>query len=229
METKWLRESLFSGMTSNAFRLGTVLACGWFWTRVGGCSVLYRGSSIGTIDFANILAVTDADAEQIGPASYVEHGVCSTYFYVVRRVNSDGSEECTVSAVVKVSINAEGDLASPEPNNIFLTKAEQVDSNKVRLTWYYCPLEQQSSPAFFKVYSDGGAGQIDFENPVAAIRYVGLRFYSYQSDSLGADKYQFCIRAEDAAGTESGSLAPIAIERHTTGPDAIDILGIETV
>ena len=54
VERDWLREALFNGMTANAFKLGTTLSLGWFWVRVAGCSVLYRGSSMGEIDFVNI-------------------------------------------------------------------------------------------------------------------------------------------------------------------------------
>ncbi len=43
MEKGWLREALFGGATCNGFKLGTVLSLGWFWSRVGGCSVLSRG------------------------------------------------------------------------------------------------------------------------------------------------------------------------------------------
>lgn len=229
METRWLRESLFAGMTANAFKLGTVLSLGWFWTRLGGCSALYRGSDMETIDFANILTVTDANAEQISPPNYVEHNNSSVYFYVLRRANNCGDEEYTLSAAVRVSIGSEGNLASPQPNNIFETKTKQADGDKVRLVWYYCPLGQQSPPACFRVYCDGGTGQIDYEDPIATVRYVGRKFHSYQGDSLDAAKYLFCTRAEDATGIQSGSLAPTTIQRNTTSPDAIDILGIEIV
>lgn len=229
MEKMWLKEALFAGQTSNAFKLGTVLALGWFWPRVGGCSVLYRGSSMGSIDFANILTVDEADAGQISPPSYVQHNVISTYFYVVRRVNNCGDQEHTLSAAVKVSIDADGNLAQPQPNGIFGARVRQVAGNKIQLVWYYCPIEQQSAPACFKVYYDGGTGQVDYENPVTTIQYAGRRFYSFESAGLEAGEYLFCIRVEDAAGVENGSWAQLRIQLQTTNPDAIDILSAEAV
>lgn len=229
METKWLKEALFAGMTANAFKLGTVLTCGWFWPRVAGCSVLYRGSSMEQIDFANILAVAEQDACAISPPSYVPHDSSSTYFYVIRQANNCGCEEHTLAAAVKVSIDAGGDLAEPQPNNIFEARAKQVDGNKIQLVWYYCPLEQNSEPACFKLYYDAGTGQIDYENPITTISYQGRRFYSYQSDTLEASKYLFCIRAEDATGMESASLAPIRIQLDTVSPGAINILSAEII
>ena len=229
MEIKLLRNALFSGMTSNTFKLGTVLTLGWFWVRVAGCSALYRGSSMERIDFENILTVAGPQASLISPPSYVMHNNDTSYYYVLRRSNVCGDEEHTLAAAVKVSIDTDGELAKPQPNSICEIKAQQVDGNKVRLTWYYCPIEQQSEPVHFKVYYDAGTGQIDYENPLATIHYVGERFYSYQSELLNAGEYRFAVRAEDAAGTENCSLARIKIQLDTTKPDAIDILSIEAI
>lgn len=229
METKWLKEALFAGQTSNAFKLGTVLTLGWFWSRIAGCLVLYRGGSMGTIDFANVLAVGSAHASQIQPPCYVQHDSGSTYFYVVRRVNSCGDQEHTLSAAVKVSIAADGELAPQQPNSIFGAVVQQSAGSKIQLIWFYCPLEQQVGPACFKVYYDGGAGQIDYENPIAVLDYAGRGFYSYQSEALDAGKYVFAIRAEDANGIERNPFSQETIQLDTSEPDAIDILAVEAV
>jgi len=107
----------------------------------------------------------------------------------------------------KVSINAAGELAKPQPNKVFSLRAKQVGDNKVRLIWFYCPLEQKSKPACFNVYYDGRTGQINYENPLAMIGYKGRKFYSYQSDTLEAGEYLFAVIAEDACGEENNSLA----------------------
>jgi len=229
METMWLKEVLFAGAGADAFKLGTVLTLGWFWLRVAGCSVLYRGSSMERIEFANILVVAEASACLMSPPGYVQHESGSTYFYVIRRANSCGQQEHTLSAAVKVSIDADGNLASPQPNSIFGARAQRVAGSKILLVWYYCSVEQKSKPACFNVYYDSGTGHIDYENPVASIRYVGRRFYGYQSGTLDADRYLFAIRAEDANGTENRSLASIGMELDTTSPEGVDILSTEVV
>ncbi|MFH1882841.1 MAG: LamG domain-containing protein [Planctomycetota bacterium] len=229
VERDWLREALFNGMTANAFKLGTTLSLGWFWVRVAGCSVLYRGSSMGEIDFVNILAVAEKNALEISPSSYISHNSSSTYFYVVRRFNNCGYQERTLAASVKVSIESNGELAEPQPNKVFDSGAELVDGNKIQLVWYYCLLEQKSQPMRFNVYYDGRTGQIDYENPLAIISYKGRKFYSYQSGALEAGRYLFAIRTEDASGIENSSLARLRIQFNTTNPNAIDILSVEGV
>jgi len=229
MEIHWLREALFAGQTSNAFKLGTVLTLGWFWSRVAGCSILYRGGSIETIDFRNILVVAEADASEIQPPDYLQHNGNSTYFYVIRRTNNCGAQEYTLAASVKFSIDANGDMAKPRPNSVLAARAKQVTGNKVQLLWFYCPIEQKSRPTHFKLYYDSGTGQIDYENAIASRSYAGRLFYSYRSDMLDEDTYLFAIKVEDAAGTEDASSGHIKFQLDTKSPDTIDIVGAETV
>jgi hypothetical protein len=216
-------------MTANAFKLGTVLNLGWFWVRVAGCSVLYRGDDMGQMDFLNVLAVAKKDSHELSPPDYIPHDSDSTRFYVIRRFNSCGYQEQTLAAAVKVSIDSDGDLAPPQPNNIFISKLGRVDSGKVKLVWFYYPLEQKSQPVCFNIYFDNRSGQIDYQNPLATINYAGRKFYSYQSDVLEAGKYLFAVRAVDAGGTESGSLARLSIRPDTPKPDAINVLDCNAV
>jgi hypothetical protein len=136
-----------------------------------------------------------------------------------------------LAAAVKVSIKSNGELVEPQPNNIYRSKVEQVDSNKIRLTWFYCPLEQKSQPVSFNIYYDDQTGQIDYQNPLFSSGYKGRKFYSFQSPDLSgeAGEHLFAIRAEDAGGIENISLARLKIQLDTLNPDAIDILRAEAV
>jgi len=148
----WLREALFNGMTANAFKLGTTLSLGWFWARIAGCSALYRGCNMEEIDFSNILAVTELDSCEISPPGYITHSSGETYFYIIRRFNSCGYQEQTTAAAIKFSIDSNGEPAEPKPNKVFDSISELKDCNKVRLVWFYCPIEQKSKPACFNIY-----------------------------------------------------------------------------
>ena len=229
IEQDWLLAALFGGMTANAFKLGTALTLGWFWMRRSGCSALYRGPTIDQIDFTNALTVAEQDAGQISPPTYVAHGSNSTYFYAIRRFNACGYQERTLAAVAKVAIDAGGNLTAPQPNNIFAAAAEQVDGNKVQLTWFYCPLQQESRPLCFRIYHDAATGQIDYQNPLGTIIYQGQKFYTYLTGPLAGGRYLFAVLAEDADGVQNGSLARSIIQLTPEFPEAIDILSAESV
>jgi hypothetical protein len=228
IERQWLTGALFNGMTANAFKLGIVMSCGWFWMRPNGCTVLYRGTAMEKIDFTNILSVAEQNAESMSLLDCVPQNNSSTYFYVVHRFNNSGCQERTLQAAVKVAIDAEGNLAEPLPNHIFAWRANQMNGNKVQLVWFYSPLEQKSKPERFKVYYDSGTGQIDYENPIATISYQGRKFYCWQSEALSGGRYLFAVKAKDAEGIENNSLAQLAINIVGDGSDEIEILKVET-
>lgn len=229
IEMSWLREALFNGMTANAFKLGTALSLGWFWARIAGCSALYRGYNMEEIDFANILAVTELDDCDISPPEYISHSSGSTYFYIIRRFNSCGYQECTLAAVVKFSIESNGEPAEPKPNKVFDSISGTVDGSKIWLVWFYCPIEQKSQPVCFNIYYDNRTGQIDYQNPLAKIGYKGRKFYSFQSGTLEAGKYLFAIRAEDSSGLENSSLAQLKFQLDTINLNVINILSSKAV
>ena len=222
-------DSLFEGDSANGVKLGAGLTGGDFWAHISGCSLLYRGAGMESIDFENILAVGEADAEQISPPDYVTHANSSTCFYVVRRANACGEEEKTLAAAVRVKIDADGDLVQGGPNSIFEAKASQTAGNKVELVWFYCPIEQQSLPANFNIYFDSGTGQVDYETAIATVSYLGRKFYSYQSGTLDPGNYLFAVRVEDVNGVESASLAKFEVQLDASNPDAIDILSTEVL
>jgi hypothetical protein len=228
MEIDFYRDALQNGMTANAFKLGTVLSLGWFWMRVDGCSVLYRGDVMDAIDFGDVLSVSEIDVEQISPPGFVGHENDSIYFYVVRRINSCGVQEQTLSASVRVAIDSAGDLVEPRPNNLFVSKAKQVNGNKVELSWYYCPLAQESESESFVIYSDGGSGEIDYENAVATVGYAGRRFYSYTSGVLNTGRYLFCIKVEDESGEASGGIV-ISVELDGSTAGSIELVDAESI
>jgi len=229
MEIRWYKEALFSGMSSNAFKLGTVLTLGWFWFRISGCNVLYRGLTISNVDFNNILILTETGVQTVTIPSYLSHENDTTYFYVVRKANKCGDEEKTLSASTKVQLDSNGDLTKPEPNNIYEFAVQQISKDKIELMWFYCPLEQRSEPVWFKIYTDNGTGQIDYQNPLSTIDYIGRKFYTYKSQSLATGKYLFAIRVENSEGIDDNSLAIMKIELKNYSPSAIEILNTSVI
>lgn len=223
----WSSDSLFNGMTANAFKLGTILSLGWFWLRTAGCSALYRGRNMEQVDFDNILAVAGQSSCEISPPGYLWHGGNSTYFYVVRRFNNCGYQEKTLAAAAKVSIGADGELQNPQPNKVFTSRVEQAGCNGIRLIWFYCPLEQKSPPVRFNVYYDNRTGHIEYETPLTSISYLGRKFYTYNTCTLTAGRYLFAIRAEDANGKESSSSAQLSVQLNATSPDPVEILSAD--
>ena len=239
----WLREALLNGMTDLAAKLGTMLTQGWFWMRRAGCSAVYRCKDPACdVQNAGSVAVVAANTSQIRLPTYLAHEAGSTCYYVVRRFDCCGQQDCTTCAQVCVHIGPDGQLTAPTPNRVFdatiETRYAQSGSSSWTLRWFYWPLDQGAIPREFSIYWDGGTGEIDFANAIAVVAansrsglppYEGRTWYSYRSQPLGAGKYLFAMRAKDAGGAEG---LPRALEVRignvgvSKGPD---ILEAETV
>ncbi len=226
-ETVWLTDALLNGMTAQAFKLGTALTRGWFWVRREGCSAIYRGPGIGEVDFGNILCVVEPHARRITLPTYLSHEPGSTHCYVLRRFNSCGHQELTTAAAVTVGMGPDGKRIDPMPNAVFGLEADRADGNRIRLRWFYCPLDQGAAPGVFRVYGDGDTGQVDLDTVLATIRYEGRRFYRYQTDALEEGRYTFVVRAEGTTGAEGVTLVTVCCPIEACNPEAATLLAAE--
>jgi hypothetical protein len=224
MERGWLREALFAGQTANGFKIGTALTGGWFWMRVNGCRLIYRGESMSAIDFDNVIAVTDPETDEIWLPNFIPHEAVKDYFYVVRRANRCGQIEQTLQAAVKVSIDSEGKLAEGKPNGVFGLAIKQGTDGQIELVWGYCPIEQESKPREMRIYSDAGTGEINYQEPMAVVPYKGKRCYQYKREIPGSGRYRFAVRAADSEGNEEGTTKIIEIETTGKAVEAIKII-----
>gem|GEM_PF-556568 len=228
-ETPWLREALFHGMTSAALKLGTVLTQGWFWVRHNGCAVVYRGANLGDIDFSRILCVLEPGTREFSLPAYLSHAPGSAHCYLVRRFNSCGHREQTETAAVIVRITPDGKLAKPSPNSVLGLGAEQVGAGKLRLTWFYSPLDQNATPGYFDIYWDGGSGQIDLQSPIATIPYRGPRFYAYEWNVPDDGQYAFVMTVESTDCIQSPPSPNVSCQIKNLPPEAVEILAAEVV
>ena len=223
----WLKDSLFNSMTGNSFKLGTALSMSWFWMRRSECNALYRGKSIEQIDFEKILKLVESDIENISPPTFSEHESGTSYYYLIRSINTCGVVEQTIRAIVKVSLDLNGNIESSKPGTIFTSSAEVIDGNKVRLEWFYCPLEQKTIPAYFNIYFDNGSGLIDYENIIAKVEYISRNIYNYISQPLDSKTYLFVIRAVNEDGIENTSSKQTKVQISNKCYSSIDIIDIK--
>jgi len=178
------------------------------------------------VNFENVLAVAEPDADEISLPSYLSHEAGEVYFYVVRCANGCGDIERTLRAVAKVAIDDDGKLGKGRPKGVFGLRAEQGQDGKVEIAWHYCPMEQESVPAEMRIYGDDGTGEIDYQNPVAMVTYKGRRFYRKKIERPADGRYRFAVRATDSEGNENGSTKTVEIETSGRSVEAIGIIGV---
>lgn len=220
MEAKWLKDPLFGGMTSNAFKLGTVLSLGWFWMRVAGCHCIYRGQD-GNFDYNSIAAVMSLGDSQVSvfgqslPPGTIWH-------YIRRQVSGCGLEGGNSPACV-VIIDSNGDMIGNAPNPPLSVTAEGLAGGKIKLLWRYTPVAEEITPTGFYIYMDSGEG-FNFDSPDATVLYGlgGTGEFAWTSDALtNGQLYRFCIRSYRTGAGESQNTDFVSAVADSVGPDAI--------
>ena len=204
---------LFEGDSAGGVKLSMGLTGGDFWARVGGCRNVYRGDGGGSaeeIDFSKVLAVCDIESNAIGITGIV-HEAGKSYLYALRSVNCAGFEERSLGGLEKVSFDAEGAIVGKTCNAVSDVTVERTKDSQVRISWRYCPINEQEKCVGFRVYSNGGDGEIDFSEVIGSVDYNREGIYTFQSDHLDFGKWWFCVGAVAESGYER-MLPEIAID-----------------
>ena len=217
----WRQDALFNAATARAVRLGTVLSMGWFWNRPSGCLTLHRGASMDNIDYRYPLCTAEPSVQQLQVPAWVQSVPGGEYFYTVRLYNRCGQSHRCDSAAVKVAFDGSGELLTAVPNGIYNFSAKQIAGNEIEFRWYYNPLNQQNTPASFKLFWDAGSGQINFNAPLAQIDYRGGGFYSYIKIGGFPQRYLFALCAADAGGISGPPARLEILVRAVPAPQAI--------
>lgn len=220
MEIRFLKDALFGGMTSNAFKLGTVLTLGWFWARTAGCHTVYRGQD-GDIDYDRIQAVMELGDTQVSIPN--QNLPANTIWYYLRRQVSDCGLESADSEPCIVQIDSGGDMIGDTPNPPLDITVEQLAGGKLKVRWRYTNIAEEVSPTGFYVYIDSGSG-FDFENPDATVpyRYGRAGEFSWTSGALThGQTYKFCVRSYKTGAGESQNMNYASAVADSEGPDAI--------
>jgi len=220
MESKWLKEALFAGMTSNAFKLGTTLSLGWFWMRVAGCHTVYRGQD-GVMNYDNICAVMNVDAAQVTVGC--QNLPAGTIWEYIRRQVSPCGLESGDSDSCRVIIDANGDAILNAPNAPDDVTIEIVAGGMLKLRWRYRPLWQVVEPTGFYIFMDSGSG-FDFETPVATVPFMRSvnNEFNWTSDALEHGQlYKFVVRSYRQGEGQSQNTGYVAARADSQGPAAI--------
>jgi hypothetical protein len=221
---------LFEGDSANGVKLSMGITGGDFWARIDGCRNVYRGNGDAGaegIDFTKVLAVCDIEANDIGVTAVV-HEAGKSYVYAVRSVNCAGVEEHSMSALEKISFNENGDIIGKVCNRVLDVCVEHIDGSKIRLSWQYCPINEQAKCVNYFVYSNGGAGEIDHSKAIGSLNYTHTGPYVFESDELASGKWRFCVGAVSPEGFELMS-PEVAIDIETGSIPDVNISNVEVI
>jgi hypothetical protein len=107
-------------------------------------------------------------------------------------------------------------------------RVEHANISKAKLSWRYCPINEQAKCVNYFVYSNGGSGDIDHSQAIGTINYTQAGQYEFESDELVTGKWRFCVGAVSSEGFELMS-PEVAIDIDTGSIAGVDATNAEIV
>ncbi|MBN2377363.1 MAG: hypothetical protein JXD22_13250 [Sedimentisphaerales bacterium] len=220
---KYFYNSLVEGDFGNGWPLRQSLVEGDFWTRLGGCYLVYRGEGrVGQVNYTSIIAAP-TDKGAVNLPDDISHAAGRNYFYAVRRVSGTGRGELGSRSMVRLSLDEQGKRMEPRPNAVSDLSGRAISDGRVELSWYYGPMGQEIEPIGFEVFGDGGSGVIDYENALGQVSFRGGGYYAFVS-SAGEDgqRLRFVVRSVGGNGEDDGNFAVVSAVVDLSGPDGVE-------
>ena len=211
MEVKFF-DSLFEGDSLAGVKFGMGLTGGDFWPRVLGCYNLYYSADGVTADVGDIVAVDDCGSKSITISDLNISQAAEEHLFLLRAVNICGDEEDGSGSVLRLKLDDAGEMILPGSNAFLRTDAVLIAGGRASVVWLYCPVEQSGECVGFNIYSNGGEGQVNLQDPVGSVECRGCGVYVYQSSILDAGCYTFSVAAKSKDGIEISSSELVAIE-----------------
>jgi len=210
-------DPIHDGFTPSGIANGVSLTNGFSFPRIRGGYNLYRGGPAREdIDWSVPVGAAPADAATIANFPWRGHTPGTVYFYGLRAIGGGGVECADVGSVQRVEFDAAGALIGPRPNAPTNLQVRPVAGGKFALRWTYSPCGEQTAPAEFRIYHDGGTGAVQYDAPVGVVGYRSGRFaYSYVSDAFADQtKVQWVVRAASSEGVEEDNTAVVFARRR---------------
>jgi hypothetical protein len=203
---KWLAyyDPIHRGWTPGGIANGVCATSGFFFPRIRGGYNLRRGEGSVPDGSAPIVGAAGADADTIRTLPWIGHEADTTYVYRLTAINGGGVENFIDAITAETPFDASAIWLGARPNPPGDLRVTPSVNGSFVLRWTYTVNGEQAEPASFNVYSDGGTGSIDFENPAANLTYRRGRFH-YDYTSIGfahGTKVRWAVRAVTGAGVE---------------------------
>jgi hypothetical protein len=203
---KWLKhyDPLYRGWTPDGIANGVCLTNGFSFPRIKGGYNLRRSTSRQSDPQDRIVGAAGHDATTIRVFSFATHEPSTTYYYRLCAVGGGGMENNTDEVLAEVVFDAAGNWIGASPNPPTDLRVASLSGGRFLLKWMYPSQGEQAEPTEFRVYHNGGAGQIDYQTPTATIPYRrGQVHFEHTSAAFPhGTRVRWAVRAATSTGIE---------------------------
>lgn len=228
---KWLAhyDPVHRGWTLRGIATGVCATNGFFFPRIRGGHHLRR--AVGTVPGldAVIVGAAPAGSGEVREFPWVVHPPGATCVYQLNAVGGGGVEEESDASTAIVEFDEAGRWIGCRPGSPGDLRVRALAGGRFELRWSY-PIDGPAArPSEFRVYSDGGSGEVDYSSVVGR---VGFRFgrihYRFVSPAHAHGlRVVWVVRAAGAA--EDLNASAVAAWADSQGPLCAETFVVEAV
>jgi hypothetical protein len=155
----------------------------------------------------------------------------AVHWFGIRPVDARERETPTVQQEARLDLDVTGEWVMPRPAGALAASAQPAPHAAARLRWRYRVGKDGVVPQTFRIFGDGGTGQINYTTPLGEVPYgEGQIWYAWSSSPLAPGvEHQLAVRAVTADGIWDEQPAVARATPDATPPAVVDALKAETV
>ncbi len=156
----------------------------------------------------------------------------AVHWFGIRPVDARGRASPTARDEVRVEVDEGGLRIADRPAGVLAAEARPQRGGTVALTWRYRMGVSGVGPATFRIYGDGGTGEIDDETPLGEVSHdPSRRAYAWETPPLEPSGvvHQLAVRAVAPDGTRDEQPVVLAVTPDDAAPDPVDAPEVEVI
>jgi len=190
----------------------------------------YGGAGAGpeTIDYGVPLARVGPSVREVQTDPLAAGAV---HWFGLRPVDAQGVESPVTQSEVRLELDGSGEAVPDRPAGVLDLVVDALPLGVLRLGWQYRPGLIGVVPEAFRIFGDGGSGEVDYNLPLAEVPYQdGRTTYAATVEGLASGvEHQLAVRAVAPGEVWDEQPASAAVTPDADAPGAVTALRAEVL
>ena len=168
---------------------------------------------------------------QIAQLLTVPLDAAAVHWFGIRPVDAREVASPTSQGEAHLELDEQGGRMPERPAGALAICGRPLPAARARLTWGYRVGRSGAAAQVFRIFGDGGSGEIDYDSPLGEVPYSPPQAaYAWTSEALAAGiQHQLAVRAIAANGTWDAQPAIALVTPDSTPPVEVDSLEAEVI
>jgi len=194
-----------------------------------GCNIYHAtGAGPDLLDYGEPWACAGPGITQLvtGPLD-----AAAVHWFSIRPIDGREIESPIAQGEVRLELDSQGQPVPNRPAGVLALSARPLPSGCAKVTWSYRVGRTGVPPQVFRIFGDGGSGNINYATPLVEVPYrASETFYGWTSGQLaGGGEHQLAVRAIATGDVWDEQPAVARVTPDPTAPGEVGNLKAEVI